>query len=122
MKINSCDRRKEYIMSHHIISVSEREELRMSRLFKMMGEPTRLKILLALFGGNLCVKHISERVGMSQSATSHQLALLRKADLVRVTRSGKSLVYSLADEHVKRLLEISLIYGKEERCDPKRDN
>ena len=104
-------------MSHHIISVSEREELRMSRLFKMMGEPTRLKILLALFGGNLCVKHISERVGMSQSATSHQLALLRKADLVRVTRSGKSLVYSLADEHVKRLLEISLIYGKEERCE-----
>lgn len=104
-------------MSHHILSVSERDELRISRLFKMMGEPTRLRILLALFGGNLCVKHISERVGMSQSATSHQLALLRKADLVRVTRSGKSLVYSLADERVRKMLEFSLLYGKEERCE-----
>ena len=74
----------------------------------------RLRILSALSGSNLCVKHISERVGTSQSATSHQLALLRRADLVRVARSGKSVVYSLADDHVRQMLELALVHEREE--------
>ena len=101
-------------MSFHGVTVSDREEKRIAHLFKMMGDPNRLRILLALSGGNLCVMHISERVGMSQSATSHQLALLREADLVRVTRSGKNLVYSLSDDHVRQLLALALVHGKEE--------
>ena len=101
-------------MSFHGVTVSDREGKRIAPLFKMMGDPNRLRILLALSGGNLCVMHISERVGMSQSATSHQLALLREADLVRVTRSGKNLVYSLSDDHVRQLLALALVHGKEE--------
>lgn len=85
----------------------------MSRLFKMMGDETRLRILMALHMSPLCVTHICQRVDMSQSAVSHQLALLRSADLVRVVRKGKQVVYSLSDEHVQQILDmVSLHVGE----------
>lgn len=86
---------------------------RIGYFFKVMGDPTRLKILTALLGGNLCVMHISEAVGMSQSAVSHQLAILRRAKLVRVLRSGKTQVYSIADEHVRLILDMALLHSDE---------
>lgn len=87
---------------------------KMSAFFKIMGDKTRLSILIELLEGSLCVMHISERVGMSQSAISHQLAILRKADLVRVKRSGKSIVYSISDEHVRLMLDMALLHVSEE--------
>jgi len=87
---------------------------KMSEFFKVMSDKTRLKILVELLGGSMCVMHISERVGMSQSATSHQLAILRKADLVRVKRNGKSIVYSISDEHVRLMLDMALLHLGEE--------
>ena len=93
--------------------IDEKELITMSTFFKMMGDRTRLRILLELLEGSLCVMHISERVGMSQSATSHQLALLRKAKLVRVTRKGKSIVYSISDEHVRLMLDMALLHVNE---------
>ena len=84
----------------------EEHFLQMSHLFKMMGDMTRLRILMALHESALCVTHICERVGMSQSAVSHQLALLRRANLVRVMRTGKNVVYSLCDEHVRLMLDM----------------
>ena len=89
----------------------------MSDFFKVMGDPTRLRILTVLLDGNLCVMHISEKVGMSQSATSHQLAILRRADLVRVTRNGKQLVYSISDEHVRLMLDMALLHVKERNAE-----
>lgn len=86
----------------------------MSEFFKVMADKTRLNILVELLGGSLCVMHIAERVGMSQSAISHQLAILRRADLVRVKRSGKSLVYSISDEHVRLMLDMALLHVNEE--------
>lgn len=86
----------------------------MCDFFKVMADRTRLRILTELLEGSLCVMHISERVGMSQSATSHQLALLRKANLVRVTRKGKSVVYSISDEHVRLMLDMALLHVSEE--------
>ena len=85
----------------------------MSHLFKMLGDVTRLRILMALHESSLCVTHICERVGMSQSAVSHQLALLRRANLVRVTRSGKNVVYSLCDEHVRLMLDMVDLHVEE---------
>ncbi|MBQ8331529.1 MAG: winged helix-turn-helix transcriptional regulator [Clostridia bacterium] len=85
----------------------------MCGFFKIMGDQTRLRILVELLEGSLCVMHISERVGMSQSATSHQLAILRKANLVRVTRKGKSVVYSISDEHVRLMLDMALLHVNE---------
>ena len=86
----------------------------MSAFFKVMSDNTRLAILMALFEGSMCVMHISEKVGMSQSATSHQLAILRRADLVRVKRSGKSVVYSISDEHVRLMLDMAVLHIGEE--------
>ena len=82
----------------------------LSGFFKVLADPTRLRILTELMGNSLCVMHISERVGMSQSAVSHQLAILRKADLVRVTRKGKSLIYAISDEHVRLMLDMALLH------------
>ena len=93
------------------------EEMRlaeMGNLFKMLGDVTRLRILMALHESPLCVKHICERVGMSQSAVSHQLALMRRMDLVRVTRKGKNIVYSLSDEHVRLMLDMVQLHVGEE--------
>lgn len=101
-------------MNRHGEGMSDRELQGVAQLFKLMGDPTRLRILSALSGSSLCVMHISERVGMSQSATSHQLALLRRADLVRATRSGKSLVYALADDHVRQMLDLAIVHEREE--------
>ncbi len=86
----------------------------MSEFFKVLADKTRLRILMELLESSLCVMHISERLGMSQSAISHQLALLRKADLVRVKRSGKSVVYSISDEHVRLVLDMALLHINEE--------
>ena len=87
---------------------------KLSDFFKVLSDPTRLRILTELLGSALCVMHISERVGMSQSAVSHQLALLRKANLVKVTRKGKSLIYSISDEHVRLMLDMALLHITEE--------
>lgn len=93
--------------------IAEADLCTMSNFFKIMADKTRLRILVELLEGSLCVMHISERVGMSQSATSHQLAILRKADLVRVTRKGKSIVYSISDEHVRLMLDMALLHVNE---------
>ena len=83
MNNNSYESRLEEIMSTSRHK-SETMLAGMSTFFKVMGDPTRLRILVELLEGSLCVNHICERVGMSQSAVSHQLAILRRADLVRV--------------------------------------
>lgn len=83
----------------------------MSGFFKAMSDKTRLGILMELLDGSLCVMHISERLGMSQSAISHQLAILRKAGLVRIKRSGKNVVYSISDEHVRLMLDMALLHS-----------
>jgi ArsR family transcriptional regulator len=87
----------------------------MSMFFKILSDKTRLRILTELLDGSLCVNHICERLDMSQSAISHQLALLRKADLVRVTRKGKTVVYSISDEHVRLMLDMALLHACEEK-------
>ncbi len=86
----------------------------MSEFFKVLGDKTRLRILMELLDSSLCVMHISERVGMSQSAISHQLAILRRADLVRVKRSGKTVIYSISDEHVRLMLDMAVLHTNEE--------
>lgn len=86
----------------------------MCSFFKAMSDPTRLKILTELAGGRLCVTHISQKVGMSQSATSHQLAVLKRARLVKMTRSGKTAVYSISDDHVRLMLDMAMLHITEE--------
>lgn len=80
---------------------------RMSVLLKMMSDPTRLRILHALFIHECCVCDLQEILNMSQSALSHQLYTLKLTRLVTSRRSGKNIFYSLNDEHVKLLFDLS---------------
>jgi DNA-binding transcriptional ArsR family regulator len=81
------------------------EELReMGTYFKILGDPTRLKILYALYKGELCVCDLSVTLAMTVSAVSHQLAVLRQAHLVTYRREGKVVFYRLEDAHVKGVL------------------
>ncbi len=75
-----------------------------AELFKAFGDTTRLKILYVLFEGEKCVSEISEAVNMSGSAVSHQLKTLRQASLVNFRKYGKTVYYSLADDHVSTML------------------
>ncbi len=92
----------------------ENELCRLSEFFRVFGDPTRLKILLALDAAELCVCDISDSVGMSKSAVSHQLAALRAAHLVAYRREGKNIYYRLADNHVRHIIECALGHIRED--------
>ena len=76
----------------------------LSDLFKIFGDTTRCKILFALFESEMCVCAIAELLGMTQSAISHQLRILKDADLVGRRRQGKTIYYFLSDDHVRTII------------------
>lgn len=76
----------------------------LSELFKLFGDSTRIKILYCLFSNEMCVCDIANLLRMSQSAISHQLALLKRSKLVSSRRKGKTVFYTLADDHVRTIL------------------
>ena len=78
--------------------------------FKILSDEGRIRILTALLEGSKCVSHVCEAVGMEQSAASHNLAILRKANLVKAKRSDKKMIYSIADEHVRLILDMAIIH------------
>ncbi|MBQ7934308.1 MAG: helix-turn-helix transcriptional regulator [Lachnospiraceae bacterium] len=81
------------------------EELQdLAEFFKVFGDATRLKILYALLCSEMCVYDIAALLGMSQSAISHQLRVLKQMDLVKNRREGKTIFYSLADGHIVNIL------------------
>ncbi|MBR6676545.1 MAG: helix-turn-helix transcriptional regulator [Clostridia bacterium] len=77
----------------------------LAELYKIFGDTTRIKLLYILFEGEMCVQHMAELLGVSQSAVSHQLRILKGARLVRYRREGKTVYYSLADDHVRQIIE-----------------
>lgn len=79
-------------------------------LFKVLGDSTRIKILCALLEEEMCVCDIAALFGMTQSAISHQLRVLKQARLVKYKKSGKVVYYSLDDEHVKSIFDQGLIH------------
>lgn len=94
----------------------------LSDFFKIFSDPTRVRILLALDSGEMCVCDISEALSMSMSATSHQLRMLRDANLVTYRKEGKNAVYSLCDDHVKLVLEMALEHIREARLGHRYEN
>lgn len=91
----------------------EEEYRDLSELFKMFSNPTRLRIFTALSIKELRVDDLSEIVGLSHSAISHQLSLLRKLNLVKTRRDGKNIFYSLADDHVMQIFMQALEHIRE---------
>jgi DNA-binding transcriptional ArsR family regulator len=84
------------LSSEHVQTVAD--------TFRVLGDPTRVRILDILGAGELCVNDLSGRVGMSESAVSHQLRLLRTMRLVRVRREGRLAYYAVDDHHILELL------------------
>lgn len=81
------------------------QQMRLADLFRMFGDTTRIQILCALDVTEMCVCDLAQIVGISVSAVSHQLRLLKTAGLVTYRREGKNVIYALADSHVKTMIE-----------------
>lgn len=87
----------------------------LSDLFKLFGDSTRIRILYALTEGELCVGAIAELLSMGQSAISHQLKVLRDANLLGCRREGKEMIYFLKDDHVRGILAQGFEHISEKR-------
>ncbi|SKB00720.1 transcriptional regulator, ArsR family [Caloramator quimbayensis] len=92
--------------------ISDKDILKLSELFKVLGDATRIKILFALSLNELCVCDIACIIGMTQSAVSHQLRILRNLRLVKYRKEGKTVFYSLDDDHVVNLFKQGLEHVK----------
>ena len=83
-------------------------QLQIAELFKGFADTTRVQILSLLLDGERCVGDIAEAVEISQSAISHQLRMLKQMHLIKFRREGKNILYSLADDHVRTILQMGL--------------
>lgn len=99
----------------HVKEVMEDTEVlySLSDFFKVMSDSTRMRIMAVLDNEELCVCDLSEVLGMTKSAVSHQLKVLKDAQLVKFRREGKNVFYTLKDEHVKTILEMGIEHIKE---------
>lgn len=82
----------------------EEDLLDLAELFKVFGDSTRIRILFVLFEAEVCVCDLAQALNMTQSAISHQLKILKSSKLVKSRREGKSVFYSLADDHVRTIV------------------
>ena len=85
--------------------LKERDLYILTEFFKMFGNPTRIQILFLLMEQDVCVSDLASRLGLTQSAVSHQLSLLKANKLVRQRRNGKMIFYTLVDDHVRMVIE-----------------
>lgn len=105
----------------HLLAVEERRQdmpseeklYELSDFFKIFADPTRMSILFAIDKGPLCVCDIAHLLGMTKSAVSHQLKILRQSSLVSYRRAGKNVFYSPADDHVRDIIEKALEHIEE---------
>ena len=109
--VECCD----FIHAHEDVVERVRKEMPgedtlydLAELFRIFGDSTRIRILYVLFESEMCVCDIAQLLGMTQSAISHQLRALKNARLVKSRRDGKTVFYSLADEHVKTMINQGL--------------
>ena len=109
-----CDEVHEGAVAHVRQVMEDTEVLyAVSDFFKVMSDSTRMRIMAVLDSGELCVCDISELLGMTKSAVSHQLKVLKDAQLVKFRREGKNVFYALKDHHVKTILEMGIEHIKE---------
>ncbi len=87
----------------------------LAELFKVFGDSTRIRILFVLFEAEVCVCDLAEVLNMTQSAISHQLRILKQNKLVKSRRDGKSVFYSLADDHVRSIIAQGREHIEEDR-------
>lgn len=98
-------------VSAHLPEETELYDL--AELFKVFGDSTRIRILFVLFEAEVCVCDLAEELNMTVSAISHQLRILKQSKLVKSRREGKSIFYSLADEHVRVIVSSGMEHIRE---------
>ncbi len=87
-------------------SIPDQDMERLALVYKALGDPTRLKMAMALRGGEMCVCDLAALLNLSESATSHQIRRLKDLALVKSRRDGQILYYSLDDHHVEKLIQV----------------
>jgi ArsR family transcriptional regulator, lead/cadmium/zinc/bismuth-responsive transcriptional repressor len=102
----------EVCVSAGIGLLDQEASVRLAETFKALGDPTRVRIISALCGGEMCVNDLADALDISQSAVSHQLRVLRNLHLVRSRKEGRSVYYALDDEHVLTLFAQGLDHVK----------
>lgn len=110
-----CHTHKELLDNANKIMPDDERLFDLAEVFKVFGDSTRIRIMCALLTGEMCVCDITEFLGMKQSAISHQLRLLKMHRLVKSRKDGKSVYYSLDDEHVQTILFQGLTHLSEMR-------
>lgn len=95
--------------------MSEEELYDLAELYKVFGDSTRIRILYTMFEQELCVNDIARQLSLSQSSVSHQLRILKTSKLVKSRRAGKSVYYSLDDEHVRSIISMGMEHIQEKR-------
>ncbi len=106
--VEHCDevhKHEGIVLKVHKEMPSEDELYDLAELFKVFGDSTRIKILFALFEQEMCVCDIADSLDMTQSAISHQLKILKQSKLVGNRREGKQVIYFLADDHVRTIID-----------------
>ncbi len=99
-------------MNKQAIAIQTEEKItQICDVFRMLSEPSRLKIVLSLLNGEKCVCDILKIVGGTQSAVSHQLRILKDNRVLRARRDGQNVYYALADEHVSSIIQMGLQHG-----------
>ena len=92
---------------------SEETLVKVADLFKIFGDPTRVRIIFVLFHQEECVRDIAQKLEMTQSAISHQLRILKQNHLIKYRREGKNMIYALADDHVKTIINCAIEHIEE---------
>ncbi|MCI7232393.1 MAG: metalloregulator ArsR/SmtB family transcription factor [Oscillospiraceae bacterium] len=114
------DVKDEFLVIHQDVVEKVKSELPpdeilydLAELFKVFGDTTRIRILYALFESELCVNDMAQLLGLSQTAVSHQLRVLKNNKLVRFRKEGKIVFYSLDDDHVRSIIEMGMEHVEE---------
>lgn len=120
MKDKNDVERCDYIHAHEDVIEKVNEKMPedeilydLAELFKIFGDTTRIKILYVLFESEMCVCDLAQLLGMTQSAISHQLRALKQSKLVKYRRDGKTIFYSLADGHVRTIINQGMEHVEE---------
>jgi ArsR family transcriptional regulator len=113
-EVCECDHVHAEVVAHVREMMEDTEVLyALSDFLKVMSDSTRIRIMAELDSEEMCVCDLSELLGMTKSAISHQLKILKDAKLVKYRRDGKNVYYTLKDEHVKTILEMGIEHIKE---------
>ena len=112
MKDSGCHIVNEKLVEEAKAGISNRAELDyLSELFKLLSDPTRMKLVLALSCGEMCVCDLGAALGMTKSAISHQLKTMKQCSVVKSRREGKNFFYSLHDQHMTDIIALAACHA-----------